>query len=92
MKTISIGIVGDFNPKFDHHLATDESLKHSAARLGVEVKPEWIPTLSLEENPKNRLAALDGIWISSGSPYKSMEGALRSIQFARENDFPFFAT
>lgn len=91
-RAASIAIIGDFNPKWDHHLMIDESLRHAASHLKVEVDSRWIPTDSIEDNSKKLLEGFDGIWISSGSPYKSMDGALRSIQFARERDRPFFAT
>ena len=68
---------------------TNESLKHSAARLSKKIEIDWIPT---DEVQIDQLANYDAIWCSSGSPYKSMSGAIESIQFAREKDWPFFAT
>jgi CTP synthase (UTP-ammonia lyase) len=91
-QTASIAIIGDFNPKWDHHLMIDESLRHAASQLKVELEPHWIPTESIDDNSQKLLEGFDGIWISSGSPYRSMDGALRSIQFAREKNRPFFAT
>jgi CTP synthase (UTP-ammonia lyase) len=91
-QTVAIGIIGDFNPKWDHHLMTDESLRHAASHLKIQVVPKWVPTDSIDINPEKLLKDFDGIWISSGSPYKSMDGALRATQFAREKDRPFFAT
>lgn len=91
-QTTAIAIIGDFNPKFDHHLMINESLRHAASHLYIHVDPRWVPTDSIEDNSEKLLENFDAIWISSGSPYKSMDGALRSIQFAREKDRPFFAT
>jgi CTP synthase (UTP-ammonia lyase) len=91
-KTIKVAILGDFNPQFSHHHATDESLRQSAARLGIEVQPVWVPTDSLEEDAPGKLNSFDAIWCSSGSPYRSMNGALEGIRFAREKNWPFFAT
>jgi CTP synthase (UTP-ammonia lyase) len=89
--TIKIGIIGDFNPKWDHHFNIDASLEHAAARLSASLESQWIPTESIHEDCRE-LDRFDGLWCSSGSPYRSMEGALRSIRYARENDLPFVGT
>lgn len=38
------------------------------------------------------LESFDGLWASPGSPYKSMEGMLQGIEFARRRDWPFLGT
>jgi CTP synthase (UTP-ammonia lyase) len=90
---VRIGILGDFNPDFRSHHATNDSLQHSAKKLGIEVEPVWLPTPSLlaPETPKI-LEAFDGLWASAGSPYKSFDGMLKGIEFARVHDWPFLAT
>jgi CTP synthase (UTP-ammonia lyase) len=90
---IRIGILGDFNPEFRSHHALNDSLQHAAARLKMKIESEWLPTPSLEKVSANEvLASFDGLWASAGSPYKSMEGMLRGIQFAREQNWPFLGT
>ncbi len=90
---VRIGILGDFNPEFRSHHATNESLQHVAAKLGIPVESEWISTPSvLEPGASKKLETFDGIWASPGSPYKSMDGMLKGIQFARERDWPFLGT
>lgn len=91
-KAIQVAIIGDFNPDFTHHIATDESLKQAAAKLSIKVDPRWVPTDSLDVDPSKQLETFDAVWCSSGSPYRSMEGALSAIRYAREKNRPFFAT
>lgn len=90
---IRIGILGDFNPEFRSHVATTDSIQHAAAKLKITVETEWLatPSLAVPEAAKT-LETFDGLWASPGSPYKSMEGMLRGIQFARERDWPFLGT
>jgi len=38
------------------------------------------------------LAGYDGLFISPGSPYVSMEGALEAIRYARERGVPLVGT
>ena len=84
-----IAIIGEFNPEFQTHLAVAPAFAHAAARLGLEVASEWLPTPSVTEET---LARYDGLWLASGSPYQSFDGALRAIRFAREKDWPFTGT
>jgi CTP synthase (UTP-ammonia lyase) len=39
-----------------------------------------------------RLSEFTGLWIGPGSPYKSMDGALSAIHFARQNGIPLLGT
>lgn len=90
---VRIGILGDFNPDFRSHKATPESLEHAAHKLNLEVETEWIPTPSLADVTSEKiLEGFDGLWASAGSPYKSFEGMLRGIEFARRRDWPFLGT
>ncbi|MDQ1280169.1 MAG: hypothetical protein QG670_1432 [Thermoproteota archaeon] len=91
-KALTIGIIGDFNPHSETHIATNLSFNHSASSLKVEIKVEWVPTLSLEEHVEDKLYHFDILLCAPGSPYKSMKGALNGIRFARENDRPFLGT
>ena len=90
---VRIGILGDFNPAFRSHHATADSLQHAAHKLGYPVHSEWIPTPSLTApNAEAILKSFDGLWASPGSPYKSFDGMLQGIEFARRRDWPFLGT
>ena len=90
---VRIGILGDFNPEFRSHHATNESLQHAAAKLNLPVESAWISTPSvLEPDAQRMLESFDGIWAAPGSPYKSFEGMLKGIEFARRRDWPFLGT
>ena len=93
MTRLRIGIIGDFNPDLRPHLATNEALRHAAQALSVDVDPIWIPTPELDRPDCVRtLDTYHALWAAPCSPYDSMEGALRGIQFARERDWPFVGT
>jgi CTP synthase (UTP-ammonia lyase) len=89
---VRIGILGDFNPEFRSHHATNDSLQHAAQRLGFPVESVWLSTPSLLEPEPGKLELFDGLWASAGSPYKSFDGMLKGIEFARVHDWPFLAT
>jgi CTP synthase (UTP-ammonia lyase) len=90
---VRIGILGDFNPDFRSHHATNDSLQHAANKLAIEIESEWLPTPSLTEpNAEDRLASFDALWATPGSPYKSFDGMLKGIEFARRRNWPFLGT
>ncbi len=90
--SVRIGIVGDFNPDFASHHATTSSVQHAARKINIKVEAEWIPTPTLAASADKILERFDGLWASPGSPYKSFDGMLNAIEFARRRDWPFLGT
>jgi CTP synthase (UTP-ammonia lyase) len=91
--SIRVGIIGDFNPQYEPHVATDAGLRHAAEALTLQCDTIWLPTPSLQgEEGAIELRKVDALFCSPGSPYASMEGALSAIRFAREEHVPFLGT
>jgi len=81
---LRVGVIGDYDPGSRYHVATDEALRHAGAARSVSVEPSWLPTESLAQGSLAPvLQPFDALWCAPGSPYRSTEGALRAIQFAR---------
>ena len=75
----------------DH--ATADSIQHAAHKINLKVESEWLPTPSLTAPGAEKvLEKFDGLWASPGSPYKSFDGMLAGIEFARRRDWPFLGT
>jgi CTP synthase (UTP-ammonia lyase) len=90
--TIAVGIIGDYDPGFPPHRATEEALNHAASRLGMAVTVSWIATTDLDHDAGERLSGFAALWCAPGSPYRSMNGALTGIRIARESNRPFLGT
>ncbi len=92
-KAIRIGIIGDFEPAYHSHFATNAALYDAATKLRVPLELRWLPTPSLDiPDAKKMLERCDGLIASPGSPYKSFNGMLRGIEFARTRNWPFVGT
>jgi CTP synthase (UTP-ammonia lyase) len=92
-KTVNIGIIGDYDPNKLSHPAAENAIRHAADSLSLNVSVNWLPTPSfLTKKGQNSLTQFDCVWASSGSPYKSLEGAMTAIKLAREMDRPFIGT
>lgn len=91
--SIAIGVVGDYNPEFHTHPAIARALNHSAAQLGIAVDVEWVPTPSLAQPGSEKvLERFDGLIAAPGGPYRSFDGMMRGIEFARTRNWPFTGT
>ena len=84
---LRIGIIGDFNADNPTHVATNAGIEHAAEMLGRAVEAVWLPT-----DEAHDFGAFDGLFCSPGSPYRSLDGALAGIRYARENQVPFMGT
>ena len=92
-REVKVGIIGDYDPHRQYHIATNEALGHAATALSASLTSSWIPTQSLAKGSvEEALKPYHALWCAPGSPYKSMYGALQAIRFAREQGWPFMAT
>ena len=67
-----------------------ESIAESLSHTGLACDVEWIPTLACAAGAD--FTGYDGMWCAPGSPFLSLEGALRAIRVAREAGMPFIGT
>lgn len=87
---IRIGLIGDYDETVTAHQAIPRALELAGDALGASVHFEWVPTEEITDD--SRIQEFDGLWCVPASPYRSMEGALRAIRFARERGRPFLGT
>lgn len=87
--TVQVGVIGEFRADNDSHVATNDAISHSAKALATDADVRWIPT---DEVAPSLLESCDAIFSSPGSPYRSIEGALEAIRYARDNDVPWMGT
>ena len=88
---LRIALVGEHQPDAVAHRAIPIALDEAAAAAQLEVVHEWVATESIHSSDPE-LAPYDGVWCVPGSPYRSADGALSAIRFARERGVPFLGT
>jgi CTP synthase (UTP-ammonia lyase) len=86
----AIALIGDFDASVPAHQAIPLALGLAGDRLAQPTSFEWIATDEIEGTA--RLTKFDGVWCVPASPYRSMDGALTAIGFARETRLPFLGT
>jgi CTP synthase (UTP-ammonia lyase) len=90
-RSLRVAVIGDRDPAFPPHLATDDALRHAAAHLGIGVGVRWLATEPLESDLAEVKAA-DVLWCAPGSPYRSLLGALAALRHGREHSVPTLGT
>src|SRR5262245_38666312 len=91
--TLRIGILADFHPGSPPLTTLEPALSHAAAAGGIEFGARWIATDSiLDMAGSGELRQYHGLWAGPGSPYRSLDGMLEGIRFARVAGIPFLGT
>lgn len=85
-----IGLIGDYSADVIAHQAIPRALDLAGEITGVSINYEWVGTDEIAN--ESRINRFDGLWCVPASPYRSMEGALRAIRWAREQRRPFLGT
>jgi CTP synthase (UTP-ammonia lyase) len=67
-------------------------LRIAGEGAGLAVAWEWLHTSSVTSDFVEKFQEFDGFWCVPASPYENMDGALKAIQYARENGIAFLGT
>lgn len=93
-ETVRIAVVGKYVQLGDAYKSLNEALVHGgfAHDMGVEI--DFVDSEVLENytdaEVKDRLTGCGGILVPGGFGYRGTEGKIKAIQYARENDVPYF--
>ena len=87
-KEIKIAICGKYTRLEDSYASIVEALKHCSAHFNVNVNLKWIETSDIKEI-KDELKDVKGVIVPGGFGVRGIEGKIKVIQYARENNIPF---
>jgi CTP synthase len=90
---VAIGIVGKYVEYEDSYKSLKEALVHGAVAYNLKLRVDWIEAEGLESKEQSvqaQLEAVDGILVPGGFGKRGIEGMLKGIQYARENNVPYF--
>jgi CTP synthase (UTP-ammonia lyase) len=88
----SIALIGDYDPDVTAHRAIPLAIELASREMQGPPLVTWLSTEPLVSASDEMLSRYAGFWCVPGSPYQSMDGALRAIRFAREQKLPFLGT
>ncbi|MGB4481950.1 MAG: CTP synthase [bacterium] len=86
----TIALVGKYVALHDAYLSIAEALIHAGIATGTGVDIRWVNAKDLEEGRvEDYLAGVQGILVPGGHGEKGIEGKIKAIRYARENNIPF---
>ncbi|MBL7051453.1 MAG: CTP synthase (glutamine hydrolyzing) [Nanoarchaeota archaeon] len=95
-KKIKIAIVGKYVDVgnftlTDSYVSINQALIHAGANLNVKVEIVWVNSKDLEKDPREleKLKDYQGILVPGGFGSSGIEGKIKAIKFARENNIPY---
>jgi CTP synthase len=90
---VEIAIVGKYTELPDAYISVTEALKHAALHHRVDVKVRWIGAEHFErvdpDEVARELEGVAGVLVPGGFGYRGVEGMIRAIRWAREQQVPY---
>ncbi len=88
---VSIGLIGKYMELQDAYKSILESFIHAGAMNEVKVQVVDVHSEGINKhNVKEKLEGLDGLLVAPGFGKRGIEGKIIAVQYARENNLPFF--
>jgi len=88
--TINIGLVGKYVELQDSYKSILESLVHAGSVNETKINVHSIHSEHIDDEINEKILKLDGLIVAPGFGSRGIEGKIKSIKSARENNIPFF--
>ena len=89
--TVNIGLIGKYIELQDAYKSILESFIHAGAMNEVKVNVVNVHSENITSaNVNDQLKGLDGLLVAPGFGNRGIEGKIIAVQYARENNMPFF--
>lgn len=90
-REVEIAVCGKYITHLDAYKSIMEAFIHSGAENQVKVKIKPVNAEDCEkENFEELLKGVSGVLVPGGFGERGIEGKIKAIQYARENNIPFF--
>ncbi len=90
-RRVRIAVVGKYVALHDAYLSVAEALHHAGIHHGAQVEIDWVDSESLEDlDVQQILKDADGILVPGGFGARGVEGKIRAVRYAREEQVPYF--
>ena len=88
-QTVNIAMVGKYVDLTESYKSLIEALKHAGIHTGSEVKITFVDSEVLESEGTDCLTNMDAILVPGGFGKRGVEGKIKAVRFARENNIPY---
>ena len=87
---VTIAVVGKYVGLIESYKSLNEALIHGGLANRTRVTLQFVDSEELEKDDLGVLSSADGILVPGGFGHRGIEGKIKAIRFARENNVPFF--
>jgi len=88
---VEIGLIGKYVELHDSYKSITEAFIHAGSTNETKVNVRWIHSENLTpKNVEKKLKGLNGILVAPGFGDRGIEGKIKAVKYARENNIPFF--
>ncbi len=87
---VEIALIGKYIELQDSYKSITEAFIHAGSSHETKVKVRWIHSESLTPtNYEEKLQGVNGILVAPGFGDRGIDGKIKAVQYARENNIPF---
>ena len=87
---VEIALVGKYIELQDSYKSITEAFIHAGSSNETKVKVRWIHSESLTpDNYEEKLKGVNGVLVAPGFGDRGIDGKIKAVQYARENNIPF---
>ncbi|MCY4043529.1 MAG: CTP synthase [Cellvibrionales bacterium] len=87
--SVEIAMVGKYMELLDAYKSLIEAVKHAGIHLQAKVNIDFIDAETIEQEGTACLEGKDAILVPGGFGHRGVEGKIKTVQFARENNIPY---
>jgi CTP synthase len=88
-RAVDIAMVGKYVRLKDSYKSLNEALVHGGIANNCRVNVHYVDSELLEKEDLSQLSNFDGILVPGGFGERGIEGKIKAIRYARENNVPF---
>lgn len=87
--SIDIAMVGKYVDLTESYKSLTEALKHAGIHTRTNVNIIYVDSEEIERDGADSLKDMDAILVPGGFGKRGVEGKIKAVKFARENDIPY---
>ena len=87
--SVDIAMVGKYMDLTESYKSLSEALIHAGVHTKTKVNIHYFDSEEIEKNGADSLGKMSAVLVPGGFGVRGIEGKIKAVQFARENNIPF---
>jgi CTP synthase len=89
LREVNIALVGKYVDLTESYKSLSEALIHAGIHTGAKARIHYIDSETIEKNGTGCLVSMNAILVPGGFGKRGVEGKIRAIGYARDNQIPY---